>query len=383
MSEGKNRPINLALPDTGDAEVEAVREVLASGWLTQGPRVAEFERHFAAMVGMPYAIAVSSATTGLHLALLALGVGPGDEVIVPSFTWVATANAVVYCGARPVFADIDGSTYNADFSSVLAAVSPRTKAIIAVHQFGLCCDVESLRAQLPRPIPILEDAACAAGATLRNHNAGSIADAGVFSFHPRKSITTGEGGMITTRDRVMATRLGALRSHGARVVGGSAPHVMPEIDELGYNYRLTDIQAAIGIVQLAKLDRYIQERAKCARWYREQLGGLNWLHLPSEPQDGRHSWQSFVVRVDADAPVTRNALMERLAAKGIGTRPGTHAVHDLGFYRMTYGTTQDMAPVSTACAATTLALPLHNRMQAEDFERVVEVFLAVAGDQRS
>jgi dTDP-4-amino-4,6-dideoxygalactose transaminase len=370
------RPIALALPETGEDEVAAVRDVLSTGWLTQGPKVAEFEKRFAERIGVPFAVAVSSATTGLHLALLGLGVGPGDEVIVPSFTWVATANAVVYCGARPVFADIDGETYNLDIGAALALVGPRTKAIVAVHQFGRCVDVEALKSGLPRPIPILEDAACAAGASSGGREAGAIGDAGVFSFHPRKSITTGEGGMITTFDSELAERLGRLRSHGGKMVGPPSPYAMPEIDELGFNYRLTDIQAAIGLVQLAKLDRYISERSERARWYRERLGGLNWLHLPSEPENGRHAWQSFVARVAPDAPVTRNALMKDLASRSIGTRPGTHAVHDLGYYRHVFGTTDRTAPVSAACAATTIALPLHNRMTADDYERVADAILA-------
>jgi len=376
--DGKQRVVQIAAPSLGDEEWHAVRESLVSGWLTQGPKVAAFERAFAERHQASYAIATTSCTTALHLALLALGVGPGDEVIVPAFTWVATANAVVYCGAIPVFADVDRQTFNIDVADALARVTPRTKAVIPVHLFGLCADVAALRASLPDHVAILEDAACAAGAAVDGQPAGTLGNAGCFSFHPRKAITTGEGGMITTNDAALAERVTVLRNHGASVAEeqrhqGPQPYILPDFDHLGFNYRMTDLQGAIGLVQLSKLDRFIDERRRWARWYGEVLGDLGWLQLPKEPAGMRHAWQAFVTYVDpAHAPLPRNAIMERLQARGIATRPGTHAVHMLGYYAERFGLRPDDYPITRDCAAYSMAIPLHNRMGEADYAAVAE-----------
>lgn len=363
------RRIPIARPAVGDEEWQALREPLLDGWLTQGPRVSAFERAFAARHAVDHAIAATSGTTALHLALAGLGIGPGHEVIVPSFTWVATANAVIYCGARPVLVDIDPETFNLSPAAVAAAVGPATRAVIAVHLFGLCADMNAIGAVAPG-IPVIEDAACAAGASYQTRPAGSIGDAGVFSFHPRKTMTTGEGGMITTDDAALAGRIAALRNHGAGTA--SAPHQLPPFDQLGFNYRMTDLQAAVGLVQLAKLDRMIDERAALAGIYHSALADVPWLRLPAPaPAHCRHGWQAFVCMIDpARAPAPRDELMARLAALGVDTRPGTHAIHTLAYYRDRYDHADDDLPAAAAADRFSLALPLHNHMTADDADYV-------------
>lgn len=376
-------PIQISLPSTGDEEWQAVREPLMSGWLTQGPKVAAFEKRFRERHKVAHALATSNCTTGLHLILSALGIGPGDEVIVPAFTWVATANVVVYCGATPVFADVDRATNNLDAEDVRRKVSSRTKAVIAVHLFGLCADMDALRAAVPAHVAIIEDAACAAGASYKGVDAGGLGVAAAFSFHPRKSITTGEGGMVTTNDPALAQTIDMLRNHGASISEeqrhlGPKPYLLPEFNLLGFNYRMTDLQGAVGIVQLSKLDAFIAERQKWAEYYRAQLEGIPWLKMPVFPNSGAHAWQAFVTYVEPSlAPMARNDIMERLKEAGIATRPGTHAVHMLGYYRERFGTAQDDCPGARDCDANTMAIPLHNRMEQADYDRVIEALRSI------
>jgi perosamine synthetase len=373
-----SRKIQISLPSTGDDEWHATREPLETGWLTQGPKVAQFEKAFATRHNVRHALATTSCTTGLHLILAAMGVGPGDEVIVPAFTWVATANVVVFCGATPIFADVDPITYNVDPRDVARRINARTKAVIAVHLFGLCADMDELRRIVPAHIAIVEDAACAAGASYKGTPAGGLGLAAAFSFHPRKSITTGEGGMVTTNDEALARTADMLRNHGASISEeqrhtGPRPYLLADFNLLGFNYRMTDLQGAVGVVQLGKLDRFIAERDRWAAWYCEQLAEIPWLRMPTRPVNGQHAWQAFVTYVDPTrAPRSRNDIMEQLQSTGISTRPGTHAVHLLGYYRDRFALKPQDFPGARDCDANTMAIPLHNRMTADDYAYVVE-----------
>ena len=373
------RTIAISLPSTGDDEWNAVREPLISGWLTQGPKVAEFEKKFASYHEANHALATTSCTTGLHLMLAALGIGPGDEVIVPAFTWVSTANVVLYCGATPIFADIDPHTFNINPKDIAHRLTSRTKAIIAVHLFGLCADMDAIRAVVPSQISILEDCACAAGATYKGKYAGTLGLAGAFSFHPRKSITTGEGGMVTTNDTAYAEICDQLRNHGASVSEeirhkGPKPYLLPDFNLLGFNYRMTDLQGAVGVVQMDKLSSFIKERQQWANFYCEELADITWLRMPFRSTEGQHAWQSFVTHVDpALAPAPRNVIMEKLQQQGISTRPGTHAVHMLNFYAQKYDLKPHDYPGAQDANDNSMSIPLHNRMSADDYKYVVRV----------
>ncbi len=380
----KKRNISIAVPYIGEREIEAIKKPLLSGWLTQGPYVSDFEKKFAKMHGVRHAVAASSCTTALHLALVALGIGPGDEVIVPSFTWVATANAVEYIGAHPIFCDVDRDTYNISAKGIEAVVNKRTRAIIPVHLFGLCADMNRIMAICKRyGLSIIEDAACAVGASINGKKAGSFGDIGCFSFHPRKIITTGEGGMCTTNNKKLAQTLISLRNHGASVPegvrhSGYKPYMMPDFKILGYNYRMTDLQGAIGLAQLSRLASLILERQKWAEWYRKELKDLEWLITPRAPKGFQHSYQSFVCYVDEDkAPMPRNEIMKRLYLEGVDTRVGTIAVHMQDYYTRKYGIDPDSFPVSKDCDFKSLAIPLHNRMSPDDYEYVVNILKGI------
>jgi dTDP-4-amino-4,6-dideoxygalactose transaminase len=327
--------IPIAKPVLEEAEAEAARQAVLSGWVTQGPQVAAFETEFAASVGAPHACAVSSCTTALHLALLAVGVGADDEVITASHSFIAGANSIRYCGATPIFVDIDPRTYNLDPRRVAEAVTPRTRAILAIHQMGMPCDLAALLAVASRwGIALIEDAACAAGSEIHiNGNWEPIGrprgDIACFSFHPRKVITTGDGGMLTTSNPVHNNAFRLLRQHGMSIPDtvrhGSPKVVFEDYLAVGYNYRMTDIQAAVGRKQLERLPELVARRRTLAAGYEELLGNIEGLLLPLEPEWARSNWQSYCVRLPVR--VDQKAVMQRLLDQGIASRRGIMCSH--------------------------------------------------------
>jgi perosamine synthetase len=368
-----NPPVRIPItrPSVGDAEARAAAEAVRSGWLSQGPRVQQFEAAVAAYVGAKHAVATSNCTTALHLALIAAGVGPGDEVICPSFSFIATANAVLHAGATPVFVDIDARTYNIDPALVEAAITPRTRAIIPVDQIGLAADVPAIMAIARKHgLVVVEDAAPALGATVGGAKVGSLADFTCFSFHPRKSITTGEGGIITTDDDAAADRLRRVRSHAASTSDlarhQSGTTEIEVYEELGYNYRMTDVQAAVGLVQLTRLDGILAERRRLAARYSALLADEPRLAVPHEPADRPHTYQSYCVRLREGS---RQAVMDHLASKGIASRRGVMAIHLEPLYRRLQPGLS--LPQTERATAETLLLPLYVGMTEAEQDEVV------------
>jgi perosamine synthetase len=365
--------IPFARPSFTGAETAAVAEVIASGWVSQGPRVREFERAFAARVGAPDAVATTSCTTALHLALYATGVGPGDEVIVPSLSFIATANAVWQCGAQPVFADIDPLTYNLDPAAAERAITPRTRAIMPVHQVGLPADMDRFL-ELGRRygVAIVEDAACAIGATYKDRPIGSLGPLACFSLHPRKVITTGEGGMIAVHDPALADRLRRLRAH-AMDVSDLARHsardvVIEHYPERGFNVRMTDMQAAIGLCQLEALDGILERRRRLAERYTDALALIPGLQAPYDPPYAVRTWQSYCVRLTPQSAIGRTELMRSLLADGIPTRRGVMAIHQ----EPAYGGTAGSLPHTEAATADVIMLPLFPDMTDEQQDYVLD-----------
>lgn len=378
--------IPITKPVLGAEELEALRAPIEAGWVVQGPQVAEFERRFAAYAGAPHAVAATSCTSALHLVLAALGLGPGDEVVVPAFTWVSTANVVEYQGATPVFADVDLTTFNVDPDALAAAITERTVGVIPVHLFGLCAEMAPILEIAQRHgLWVLEDAACAFGAFYRGDSAGTLAAAGAFSFHPRKSITTGEGGMVTTADDALARKVAVLRDHGASRTDlsrhvGRAGFLLADYDDLGFNYRMTDLQGAIGCVQMDRAPWILEQRARVAASYDHLLADLEWIRPPIVPAGHVHGWQSYVALFAPDEPAPanveelnrqRNAAMIRMEEQGIATRQGTHAPVGLGYYARKYDLRLEDFPGALLADRLSLSLPLYPQLGDGEIERVV------------
>ena len=371
--------IPVSRPFFGAEEEQAVIAALRSGWVTQGPRVAEFETAFAAALDQPEAVAVSSCTTGLHLVLHALGIGRGDEVVVPSLSFIATANAVAHTGATPVFADIDLATYNLDAASAARAVSRRTKAILLVHQVGLPADVTAFRRLArQRRVKLIEDAACAIGSRVDGKPVGGDADIAVFSFHPRKLVTTGEGGMIVTRSRTLAARLRSLRHHGVSMSDfarhASKKVVIEGYREVGFNYRMTDLQACVGLVQLGRLEEFIKRRQEQGTRYDRAFIKHPALAPPHIAENVRFNYQTYLLRLLSGARITRDALMQTLLEQGIATRRGVMAAHREPAYRAS----RLRVPLTATNLAdrTAIVLPLYHAMTPAEQDEVIEAVLS-------
>jgi perosamine synthetase len=402
QTDQAHKNIAITKPFFNNAEEEAVLDVIRSGWLVQGPQVNKFENKFKAFTGARHALATTSCTTALHLALLAAGIKPGDEVLLPSFTFIATANAVEYIGAKPVLIDIDLNTFNIDSKEIIKYLnsegritSSRPTCIIPVSLFGLCANMEEINSiASDHNIVIIEDAACGLGAARREYHAGTEALAGVFSFHPRKSITTGEGGMLITDDDDIAEAVRQMRDHGGSKSdlerhlkeGGS---LLPEYKRLGFNYRMTDMQGALGTVQMDKAEDIIQGRLEAARRYDKLLQDVPDINKPHTPEGYTHAYQSYVClykmngseltnsdTIDweqiAKRNKERNNLMAALESSGISVRQGTHAVHTLGYYKNKYGLKDYDYPMSFIADHLSITLPLYFGMTEQDQMRVTK-----------
>ena len=364
-------PIPLARPFVGEDELEEIRAVLESGQLSQGPKVAEFERMVAELTGSRHAFATSSCTTALHLALVALGIGPGDEVLVPDFTFPATANVVVQQGAVPVLVDIDLQTYNVDPEDLARHVTPRTRAVMPVDLFGLAADMGPVTAlAAEHGLAVVEDAACALAATYYGRQCGSLGDLGCFSFHPRKVVTTGEGGMVVTDRDDLAERFRLLRSHG-----GVRRDDRFTFEDAGFNYRLSDVQAAIGIAQMRRLPELVAQRRRLAARLREELADVPRFTVPPEPRWGGHVYQAFVGLVDAD--VDRDGVIAGLRSRGLEATLGTYALHTQPYFARAFGYQAGALPRSHAASLRSVALPLFPQMTELDVDALVEGVRAV------
>ena len=378
--------VPIARTSLEEHEILSVLEPLRSGWLVQGPKVREFEEKWSAFTGARHSIAVTSCTTALHLSLAALGFGPGDEAIVPAFTWIATANVIEHLGGKVVFCDIDLETFNLDVEQLATKITSRTRAILPVHLFGLAANMDAINAFAKQyDLCIVEDAACGFGARYHGRHVGTFGDAGCFSFHPRKAITTGEGGMITTDNDRLAEKLRRLRDHGAAMSDlqrhlGARPYLLADHPDAGYNQRMTDLQAALGSVQMDRAAEIVVERQRLARVYDESFADLEWLRTPVNMDGCEHGYQSYPCLFQPQTVTSgsiqrinqmRNDWMDCLQQAGVSTRPATHAVHMLAFYRDKYELKSEDFPNAYAANHCSISLPLFHGMTEDEQAHVV------------
>jgi len=380
--------MNIPIARTGltEQEIQSVFEPLRSGWLVQGPKVRDFEEKWSAFTGAKHSIAVTSCTTALHLSLAALGFGPGDEAIVPAFTWIATANVVEHLGGKVVFCDIDLRTFNLDVTQLKSKITSRTKAILPVHLFGLSADMDEInRIAKENNLFVVEDAACGFGSRYHGEHVGVLGDTGCFSFHPRKAITTGEGGMITTQDEKLAEKLRRLRDHGSATTDlqrhmGARPYLLADHPDAGYNQRMTDLQAALGAAQMDRALSIVEERRALAKNYDDAFKHLDWLQLPVSLNGYEHGYQSYpclfqpeelTLASVANVNNARNEWMDTLQKAGISTRPATHAVHMLSFYKEKYNLKPEDFPNAYLANDCSISLPLFHGMKEEEQAYVI------------
>jgi dTDP-4-amino-4,6-dideoxygalactose transaminase len=366
--------IPIAKPYLTKKEAKAAYDTILTGWITQGPRVLEFEQNFAAYTGAKYAVAVSNCTTALHLAMIVSGVGPGDEVICPSMSYIATANSIKYVGAKPVFAEINPANYNLDVKDVEKKINTKTKAILLVHQIGMPADINTFKDLAAKyNLKLIEDAACAAGSSYKGAKIGSHSELVCFSFHPRKVISTGDGGMITTTNEAYYNRLKLLRQHGMsvndRTRHESSKIIFEDHLEVGYNYRLTDIQASVGIKQLEKLDWIVAKRRKIASRYHKAFKSIPFIQLPLEKKGYFSNYQSYSIFLKDDCPHNRNDIMQKMLDAGISTRRGIMTAHrEIAYQEECAGLS---LPVSEKACDRSIILPLYVPMKDEEIEKVI------------
>lgn len=370
--------IPITRPYFDDDEIKVFKECLDSGWVTQGPMTERFEGMFREEHPCQYAVSVSSCTAALHIAMLALGIHSGDEVIVPAFTWITSASCVEYVGADVRFVDVEKETMNIDPVKIEEAITPRTKAIIAVHLFGCPAKMDEIMEIAGKHnLYVVEDCACAIGTTYKGKKVGSIGDIGCFSFHPRKAITTGEGGMCSTNNKTLYHKMLQFKNHGANPVrrgeDAGKPYYMGIYDELGYNLRLSDIQAAVGVAQFGKLHILLEGRKRCADYYIEKLIGNTEIILPVVPQEFGHTYQSFVILIKSGDSKMRNRIMSEMQEQGIQSRPGTIAITRTEFNKEKYCLSDGAYPVAEFCEDSSITLPIYPIMKNEEMDIICNV----------